>query len=58
MLSIFFQFFSVKNSTNLSAKSLRGFIDGSILAGILCKTSPRTRHNFLWVVVIDLNFFL
>ena len=40
-----FSFFSVKNSTNLSA-----FINGSILAGNLCNTSPRTRHNFcgLW----------
>ena len=32
--------FSVKNSTNLSAKSRGGFIDGSILAGSLCNTFP------------------
>ena len=37
-------FLSVKNSTNLSAKSLEGFIKGRILAGSLCKTSPRTRN--------------
>ena len=42
-----FSLFSVKNSTNLSARSQGGFIDGSILAGSLCNTSPRTRHNFL-----------
>ena len=41
-----FSIFSVKNSTNLSARSRGGFIDGSILAGSLCNTSPRTRHNF------------
>ena len=42
--------FSVKNSTNLSAKILGGFIDGNVLAGSLCKTSPRTPHKFygLW----------
>ena len=45
-----FSIFSVKNSTNLSAKSFGGFIDGRIFAGILCNTSPRTRHSFcgLW----------
>ena len=45
-----FSIFSVKNSTNLSAKSLGGFIDGRILAGSLCNISPRARHNFygLW----------
>ena len=42
-----FSTFSEKNSTNLSARSRGGFIDGSILAGSLCNTSPRTRHNFL-----------
>ena len=31
-----FSIFSVKNSTNLSARSRGGFIDGSILAGSLC----------------------
>ena len=41
-----FSIFSEKNSTNLSASSQGGFIDGSILAGSLCNTSPRTRHNF------------
>ena len=41
-----FSIFSVKNSTNLSARSRGGFIDGSILAGSLCNTLPRTRHNF------------
>ena len=42
--------FSVKNSTILSARSFGGFIDGRIFAGILCNTSPRTRHSFcgLW----------
>ena len=33
-----FSIFSVKNSTNLSAKSFGGFIDGRIFAGILCNT--------------------
>ena len=42
-----FSIFSEKNSTNLSARSRGGFIDGSILAGSLCNTLPRTRHNFL-----------
>ena len=42
----FFFTFSVKNSTNLSARSQGGFSDGSILAGSLFNTSPRTRHNF------------
>ena len=49
---IFFSIFSVKNSTNLLAKSHGGFIYGRILAGSLFKTSPRTRHNFwgsLWL---------
>ena len=50
-----FSIFPVKNSTNLSAKSRGGFINGSILAGSLCNASPRTRHNF-WVMVIILNF--
>ena len=33
-------------------------MDGRIFAGILCNTSPRTRHltYFLWVVVIIPNF--
>ena len=47
-----FSIFSVKKSTNLSAKSWGGFIDGRILAGSLCSTSPRTRYNFcglLWL---------
>ena len=39
--------FSVKNSTNLSAKSRGGLINGSILAGSLCNTLPKSRHNFL-----------
>ena len=45
-----FSIFSVKNSTNLSAKSFGGLIDGRIFSGILCNTSPRTRHSFcgLW----------
>ena len=43
-----FSIFSEKNATNLSARSRGGFIDGSILAGSLCNTSPRSRHNFLW----------
>ena len=32
------------------SQRLRGIIDGSILAGSLCNTSARTRHNFcgLW----------
>ena len=38
-----FSFFSVKNSVS---QGLGGFIDGSILAGSLCNTLPRTRHNF------------
>ena len=42
-----FSIFSVKNSTNLSSKSRGEFIDGSILAGSLCNTSPSTRHNLL-----------
>ena len=41
-----FSIFSVKNSTNLSAKSRGGGgINGSIWAGSLCNTSPSTRHN-------------
>ena len=42
----FFQFFSVKNSTNLSAKSWGGSTDERISAGTPHNTSPRTSHNF------------
>ena len=35
---------SLKNSTNLSAKGRGGFINGRILAGSLCNTSPRIGH--------------
>ena len=47
---IFFNFLSVNSSTNPSAKSSGSFVDRRILAGSLCNTSPRTRHNFcgLW----------
>ena len=42
-----FSIFFCEELTNLSAKSQGGFINGSILAGNLCNTSPRTRHNLL-----------
>ena len=41
-----FSIFSEKNSTNLSARSRGGSINGSISAGSLCNTSSRTHHNF------------
>ena len=55
---MYFSFFSVKNSKNLSAKSRGRFINGNILAGSLCNRSPRTRHNFLgsWVVILNFCF--
>ena len=50
-----FSIFSVKDSTNLSAKSRGAFINGSILACSLCNISPRTRHNLHadFVILVD-----
>ena len=45
-----FSIFFCKELHKSVSQKLRGFIEGRIFVGILCNTSPRTRHNFcgLW----------
>ena len=45
-LSIFFFNFICEELYHSVSQNLRGFIDGSNLAGSQCDTSPRNCHNF------------